>query len=76
MNETVKTTSGIVAGFIEQSDNSYRYIISKSEDCDINLKQLAKDINLALNGRGGGSDKMIQGSVVASTKEIKAFLSK
>ena len=76
VNETVKTTSGIVAGFIEQSDNSYRYIISKSEDCDIDLKQFAKDMNLALNGRGGGSDKMIQGSVVASNKEIKAFLSK
>ena len=37
------------------------------------LRQLTKDMNNALNGRGGGKPEMIQGSVSAARAEIEAF---
>lgn len=73
INETVKTANGIVAGFMEQPDHSYRYIIGKSFECNTDLKLLAKKLNQEFQGRGGGSDMMIQGSLVASSDEIKSF---
>ncbi|MBO5303582.1 MAG: hypothetical protein J6A92_05985 [Lachnospiraceae bacterium] len=77
INESVKTSSGIVAGFVGSDTDGYRYIVSKNEQAaDIDLKQLAKTMNEALNGRGGGSDKMIQGSIGALKTEICAFFKK
>jgi len=37
------------------------------------LRALAKDLNLALHGRGGGKDDFIQGSVHATKDEIQHF---
>lgn len=51
----------------------YRYCIaSKSND----LRALAKELNGAFNGKGGGRGKMIQGSLTGSEEEIKDFLNK
>lgn len=75
INEGVTIVSGIVAGFIGKDENGYRYIIGKNEAVEEpDLRNLAKEMNAALNGRGGGSVKMIQGSVAASRDEIEAFL--
>lgn len=77
INESVKTAKDIVAGFVGTDTTGYRYIIGKNEQAtDIDLRQLAKDMNTALNGRGGGSDKMVQGSVQSSKVEIKDFFEK
>ena len=37
------------------------------------LRQLAKDINAALRGRGGGKPDFVQGSVAAGEAEIRKF---
>lgn len=77
INEGVTIVSGIVAGFMGNDRDGYRYIIGKSEGVeDPNLREFAKDLNVALNGRGGGSEKMIQGSIVATRKQIEAFIQK
>ncbi len=46
---------------------SFRYVIAST---DLDLKSLAPALNKALNGRGGGSKEMIQGSFLSSYDEI------
>ena len=49
------------------SDGSYKYaVIKKSED----IRELIKEMNTALNGRGGGRDGFAQGSVNCTKKDI------
>ena len=75
VNEGVIVVPGLVAGFMGKEGDGYRYIIGKNESVeDPDLRTFAKEMNAALNGRGGGSVKMIQGSVVASRKEIEEFM--
>ena len=42
---------------------------------NINLRELAGDLNRTLNGRGGGSPEMIQGTVYTSWPAIEAYVS-
>lgn len=74
VNEGVAAASGAVAGFVGKDGESYRYIIGKSEnEPELHLCEMTKEMNAALGGRGGGSEKMVQGSVSANRKEIEAF---
>lgn len=74
INEGVTIVPGIVAGFMGKDSEGYRYIIGKNEMAETpDLRELAKEFNTLLNGRGGGSIKMIQGSVSATRKEIEYF---
>ena len=74
INEGVAVAPGIVAGFMGKEESGYRYIIGKNEAAEFDLRTLAKELNAVLNGRGGGSEKMIQGSVAAGRAEIEAFM--
>lgn len=75
VNESVAVVTGPVAGFIGTDEGGYRYIIGKNEAVEKpDLREFAKVLNARLNGRGGGSAKMIQGSVMANRKEIESFL--
>lgn len=48
----------------------YKYAVGQT---DGDLRQLIKDMNTALHGRGGGKPFFAQGSVAASRAEITAF---
>ena len=51
-------------------NGSYKYaIIHVGQD----IRQLVKDMNTALNGRGGGRDGFAQGSIQADEAAIRAF---
>ena len=51
-------------------DGAYKYaIIHAGQD----IRAMVKDMNAALNGRGGGRDGFAQGSVAATAAEIHAF---
>ncbi len=64
---------GIFAFFFPKSESAYGYIIcSRNED----LKPLCTHINQALNGKGGGKNGMMQGSVSAGEEEIQSFFEK
>ena len=71
VNEAVKKTRGACALFCGDDEQGYKYIIA-SESVD--LKALSVELNKALGGRGGGSSKMIQGSVAAKRTDIEAFI--
>ena len=55
------------------TDGDYKYIISSR---NIEVSNLAKQINAELSGRGGGRGYMIQGSFYTTLEEIKNYFEK
>ena len=45
-------------------------------EIDGDLRQYTKEMNAALNGRGGGKPFFVQGSVQATEAEIRSFFEK
>ena len=70
-NGGMKKTSGIVAVLSGNDTDGYSYILG-SETRD--LKELSKQINESLSGRGGGNKTMIQGSFAANSEQIKEYI--
>ena len=69
----MNTCNGRCAVFSRNADGSYKYAIGEREG---DLCSFTKEMNVALNGRGGGKPFFVQGSVQASEKEIRAFMEK
>ena len=67
-----KHAGGLCAGFSGNNANGYIYVIASTS---IKLRQMAKEINTALNGKGGGSDELLQGSVKTTKIEIEKYFS-
>ncbi|MBQ7956574.1 MAG: hypothetical protein IJ279_00945 [Clostridia bacterium] len=64
-----KVTFAVVLSGTDET--GYKYTIaSRTED----VRQIAKDFNSALNGRGGGKPEMVQGTVQESRENIEKFL--
>lgn len=59
----------VCAGFAG-TDGDYKYIIGSRT---VPLRARAKEINAAINGRGGGSDAMIQGTSRARREDIERY---
>ena len=62
--------SGCCAVFSRNEDGSYKYAMGELNG---DLRQFTKDMNAALNGRGGGKPFFVQGSVKATEEEIRKF---
>ena len=62
--------SGCCAVFSANGDGSYKYAIGEQNG---DLRQFTKEMNAALNGRGGGKPFFVQGSVKTSEDEIRQF---
>lgn len=67
-NGGMKKAKGMIAVFSGNDEAGYNYIIGSE---NINLREISKEMNTALNGRGGGSETMIQGSLNASKEKIE-----
>ncbi len=61
--------SGICAVFSGE-DGAYNYVIASKKRA---LRKISRSINAALNGRGGGSDEMLQGRAACTAEAIKEF---
>lgn len=71
VNGLVEKFVGISAVFVGNDENGYQFIVgSKNKDC----RQIAATLREKLSARGGGSDKMIQGSVAATQLQIEELL--
>ena len=70
VNAGIPLCGGICAGFLGDDKDGYRYVIGSQHTP---LRSWSKEFNTALNGRGGGSDAMIQGTVHAKRAEIESF---
>ena len=64
------TCGGRCACFSGTEETGYKYAIGQ---LDGQLRELTKQLNQALHGRGGGKPDFVQGSVQASQAEICAF---
>ena len=64
--------SAVCAGFLPV-EGGWRYCIGSGS---VDLRAKAKEINAALQGRGGGQCGMIQGNASATQEEIRAFFEK
>ena len=56
--------------FTPDGGDGYKYIIASNS---LDLKPLSKKLNDALSGRGGGNERMIQGSCRADRERIERF---
>lgn len=66
----MKACKGRCAVFSRNPDGSFKYAIGHEGG---DLRSFTKEMNAALQGRGGGKPFFVQGSVRASEEEIKAF---
>lgn len=69
----MQSCGGRCAVFSRSADGSYKYAIGQTGG---DLRQFTKEMNSALQGRGGGKPYFVQGSVQADEKEIRAFFEK
>lgn len=71
-NAYLERLEGVAAVFTGDEQQGYQYVIGSGDrDC----RELGKSCNRALNGRGGGSAQMVQGSVKAGREEIEKWFS-
>ena len=70
VNHMVTLANGISAAFSGSDDTGYSYVMGANTDL---LSRKAKEINVPLQGRGGGRGSRIEGSLKASREEIEAF---
>ncbi len=66
----MESCGGRCAVFSENKDGSFKYAIGEK---DGDLRSLIKEMNQALEGRGGGKPFFVQGSVKRSEDEIREF---
>ena len=68
----LETCGGRCAVFAGE-DGSFKYAVGIREG---DVRPLVKELNAALNGRGGGKPNFAQGSVATSQVDIKVFFEK
>jgi alanyl-tRNA synthetase len=72
-DDLVKVRGCGTAAVLNQTESGiFEYVIITSHDAG--LRKLAKELNSRLQGRGGGSDEMIQGTFAAPEEEIRRTL--
>jgi len=71
--EAVGTACGGRCAVFSGADGDWKYAIRVPAG---DLRGFVKELNGALNGRGGGKPNFVQGSVAASRGEIEAFFAK
>ena len=69
-NGGMEKCAGICAVFTGSDKTGYRYVMGSKT---VDLRAQAKQINTALQGKGGGQPTMIQGSLSADRAAIEAY---
>ena len=72
VNAGVEKCTGICAAFTG-ADGEYKYIMGSRS---VDLRALSREINAAIDGRGGGSPAMIQGTCKAPRERIEAYFAR
>lgn len=70
IQEKLERCGGICGAFVGEDVQGYHYILASEE---ANLRDFSKEMNQALNGKGGGKPQMVQGSVSASREQIEEW---
>lgn len=72
-NEIIYGGKASVCAIFSGDGDRYDYVISSNS---VDLKEYVKELNTALNGRGGGTSAMVQGSYGSCEEEIRGALLK
>ncbi len=70
VNSLLPKCGGICACFVGDDNTGYKFIAASES---IKMRAVAEKMKLALSARGGGTDKMIQGSTDATRENIEKF---
>ena len=70
VNSAVEKCGGICACFVGNDKDGYKYIAASSTQ---NMREVAAEMKDKLSARGGGSEKMIQGSTPETREKIQEF---
>ena len=73
VNALAAKCGGFAAAFSGSDETGYRYVIGSRR---VDLRAKSRELNAAIQGRGGGSPEMIQGSCRATKAEITEALMK
>ena len=68
----MEKTSSAVFSFAGKDEEGYKYAIGQTGG---DLKDLVKEMNAELSGRGGGKPFFLQGSVSSDRKSIEKYFS-
>lgn len=71
VNLLTEKAGRVAAVFAGNDRDGYRYIIGSKQ---VDLRALSKELNVVLNGRGGGSAAMIQGSAQTDETTIREYI--
>ena len=72
-NLLMEKAGAFAAVFCGSDEDGWRYIMGSKR---LDLRAMSREINAAVQGRGGGTPQMIQGSARANRAEIEAGLEK
>lgn len=70
VNAALPKCGGICGAFGGNDKAGYRYVLGSQR---VDLRAAAKAINVALHGKGGGTQEMIQGSCQATREDIQHY---
>lgn len=73
VNMLADKCTGYAAAFSGSDENGYRYIIGSRH---VDLRKASKEINSAIDGRGGGRPEMIEGRAGKAASEIRRYIEK
>ena len=71
MNSVIAEGKNVCGVFLETGEEEYRYVIGCKEG---SVREIAKELNLKFQGRGGGKPEMVQGSLKGNKDAVEAFL--
>lgn len=71
VNGAMEITDGVCCAFSGTDESGYNYVIGSKM---VNVAELSRAMNAAFSGKGGGKDRMVQGTVHGKIDEIKNFL--
>lgn len=70
-NYVVEKIKGVAYLFRENEKSCYQYIIASNQ---VDVREIGKVLNTSLEGKGGGSNKMVQGTLKGTKQEILGFI--
>ena len=71
VNDAMEKCEGICGAFLGNDEQGYHYILgSKTKD----VREISKKLNECFQGKGGGKQQMVQGSVFGKKEEIRGMI--